>query len=182
MAVVVRDAIVDDAEGIALAQVLGWRVAYAGLMPDDVLAALDPVERAARLRRSLADPDRMLTTLAAVADGAVVGFAHIGDYHLDHGNGETDPGAGEVYGIYVHPDHWRHGAGRALLATSVARLTQARARPVRLWVLEANEPSRRFYERCGFAADGATGRFPVERPGGSRVELPMVRYTHPPQG
>jgi GNAT superfamily N-acetyltransferase len=179
MTVRVRDATVDDAEGIALAHVRSWQAAYAGILPDDVLAALDPTDRAERLRQSLATADRQFVTLAGLHDGAVVGFAHIGHYHSQPGGTEVDDSAGEVYGIYVHPDHWGYGLGRALLEVSVARLTAERARPVRLWVLDANERSRRFYERCGFAADGATGTFGVDRPAGGRVELPMVRYTFP---
>jgi GNAT superfamily N-acetyltransferase len=182
MAVDVRDATVDDAEGIALAHVSSWRTAYAGIMPDDVLAALDPVERTELLRSALARDDRQGTTLTALRDGAVVGFAHVGHYHPEHGGSEVDESAGEVYGIYVHPDHWGYGVGRALIEAAVARLAGGRPRPVRLWVLDANESARRFYERCGFVADGATGRFPVDRPGGGYLELPMLRYTRPVPG
>jgi GNAT superfamily N-acetyltransferase len=164
----VREATEDDTDAIATLHVRSWQVAYAGIMPDDVLAALDPAEFARRRREYLADPRPGAQTLVAVRGGAIVGFAVFGPYR--HGE---ETGGGEVYGIYVHPDHWWGGAGTALIEEAVARLD----RPVRLWVLDANEPSRRFYERRGFTADGAVDTFTVERPSGERVDLRIVRYT-----
>lgn len=43
-----------------------------------------------------------------------------------------------------------------------------------LWVLKENAPARRFYERAGFAPDGAEEPFQV---GG--VLVPEVRYVRP---
>jgi hypothetical protein len=45
-------------------------------------------------------------------------------------------------------------------------------RPVTLWVLEANDRARRFYEIAGFLPDGS--RKPADLPGG--VRLPELRY------
>jgi len=42
-----RVAWADDAPAIAAVQVRAWRASYAGLLPDDVLGALDPAELAA---------------------------------------------------------------------------------------------------------------------------------------
>jgi RimJ/RimL family protein N-acetyltransferase len=42
---------------------------------------------------------------------------------------------------------------------------------VYLWVLRDNTGARRFYERAGFAADGAEEPFEVDG-----VEVPEVRY------
>jgi ribosomal protein S18 acetylase RimI-like enzyme len=176
MGVTVREATVDDAGSSGLVHVRSWQAAYAGIVPDDVLAALDPVQRAAGHRRRIADRDRPGVLLVAERDGAVVGFVEFGPYGL-YGDGDGDETTGEVYAIYVHPDHWGQGAGRALMEAAVDRLGADGRRPVRLWVFDANEPTRRFYERCGFVADGATGTFPLDRPGGERVELPIVRYT-----
>jgi RimJ/RimL family protein N-acetyltransferase len=41
-----------------------------------------------------------------------------------------------------------------------------------LWVLKGNTRARRFYERQGFAADGAEEPFEVDG-----VPVPEVRYT-----
>jgi len=61
----------------------------------------------------------------------------------------------EIYALNVAPQHWRHGAGRAL-CEHAARDAQAReCDAMILWVLEGNRAARRFYQALGYAADGA---------------------------
>ena len=73
--------------------------------------------------------------------------------------------------MYVHPGHWGHGVGRALMEHAVAELTADRFAPLVLWVLEDNLQARRFYERQGFRADGGRHLFEV-----AGVWLPELRY------
>jgi ribosomal protein S18 acetylase RimI-like enzyme len=63
---------------------------------------------------------------------------------------------GELYALYVAPDWWSAGVGRALLETVVAALRAAGYRRAVLWTLTGNARARRFYEKAGFAADGTT--------------------------
>jgi RimJ/RimL family protein N-acetyltransferase len=49
---------------------------------------------------------------------------------------------------------------------------------VRVWILDANERARRFYERCGFVADGTADRFTAHRPDGTVVDLNEIRYVY----
>ncbi len=51
-----RDAVPGDARAIAGVHVASWRAAYAGLMPDTVLAGLSVEERTASWTRLLAEP------------------------------------------------------------------------------------------------------------------------------
>ena len=74
-----------------------------------------------------------------------------------------------MYAIYAHPEHWSTGLGRALLPAAVAALGGP---PAVLWVLEANDRARRFYERAGWRPDGA--RKQADMLGG--VQLPEIRY------
>ncbi|NIK57103.1 GNAT family N-acetyltransferase [Kribbella shirazensis] len=60
------------------------------------------------------------------------------------------PNTGELYALFVHPDHWGTGAGRALTDAACADLRAANCGTVQLWVLEANTRARRFYARYGF--------------------------------
>lgn len=48
--------------------------------------------------------------------------------------------------LYIHPDHWRQGIGRALLAHA-RRLSPER---LRLFTLQVNLNARAFYEKNGF--------------------------------
>jgi ribosomal protein S18 acetylase RimI-like enzyme len=80
---------------------------------------------------------------------------------------------GEVYALYVAPEWWSTGTGRSLMSRAVAALTDAGYERAVLWVLEANARARRFYERAGWACDGASN---VLDGLGGVVE---VRYTRP---
>jgi ribosomal protein S18 acetylase RimI-like enzyme len=53
--------------------------------------------------------------------------------------------------LYVHPDHHRHGHGRALL-----RAAQAERDELDLWVFRRNTGAIAFYEAHGFAIVGET--------------------------
>ncbi len=79
------------------------------------------------------------------SDGEVVGFA-VGD--ATNGN---------IWALFVHPDHERRGHGRRLHDTMVAWLASRRLR--RLWL--TTEPGTRaqgFYEAAGWRLVGRTDR------------------------
>ncbi len=179
-AVAVRSARVDDAEAIAGLHVRGWQQAYAGIVPADVLAQLDPVAWAERRRRAIETQRSTMLVATEMGTGVVAGFAEAGPARRGQDWNDMHPVEGEVYAIYVDPPYWGAGAGRALMNATVAALGAAGRRPVRLWVLDANDRARRFYERYGFVLDGERSSYPVERPDGSTVLLDEVRYVlHP---
>jgi len=103
----------------------------------------------------------------AVRDGIVVGFVSVGA--PDDKALAAD--VGELYAIYVQPNAWDIGAGRALMSSAVHALRELGYAGAVLWVLGSNERARRFYERAGWSTDGATKV--EERPG---VALHEVRY------
>lgn len=175
----IRSATVADAYPISLVHVRSWRHAYAGIMPEDVLAALDVDQWARRRRARLEQPadTRAEVRVACAGSGRVIGFTMSGAYREDQGQQRLDQRFGEVYGIYLDPDVLGTGVGRALMDDATARLVARGWTEIRLWVLAANVRARRFYERYGFAADGATARYPLRRPNGDTVELLEVRYT-----
>ena len=77
-------------------------------------------------------------------------------------------GTREIYAIYVHPDAWSTGAGRALMT---AALDDLGAGPVVLWVLTVNRRAQRFYRLAGFRPDGTEKL--ADMPDG---QLPEIRY------
>jgi ribosomal protein S18 acetylase RimI-like enzyme len=174
----IRRATISDADAIAATHVRTWQAGYAGIMPDDVLDRLDPVAWAQRRRWAFTDPVRRQSTLFVAVDaaGEVIGFIDVGRYRSQEDHNDVDERVGEVYAIYVHPDHWRSGIGRALLDAGVAALVEAGRRPIRLWVLDANSRARRFYERYGFVGDGERTTYTVRRPSGESVDLDEIRY------
>lgn len=59
----------------------------------------------------------------------------------------------EIGALYVAPDHWREGTGRALLMAALGELSEGGLRDVILWVLPENRAAPAFYERFGFAVE-----------------------------
>jgi GNAT superfamily N-acetyltransferase len=59
-----------------------------------------------------------------------------------------------MYALYVDPGSWGAGYGAALDAAVREDLGEHGFPDATLWVLEANERARRFYEREGWALDG----------------------------
>jgi ribosomal protein S18 acetylase RimI-like enzyme len=151
--VVVRDATPDDAEGIVRVHVRSWQGAYAHAVPVDRLQALDESdpERVEQRRGWLATPPPRAHTLVAVAAGEIVGFVHGAPSRDDDVDATR---VGELYAIYVTPDAWGTGAGRALMAEHLERLRASGFEEAVLWVLEDNPRARRFYEAGGWALDG----------------------------
>ena len=132
-----------EAAAAALGQVhvQAWREAYAGVIPDAVLAALDPARRTAMWRDSLA---RGRVVHLAERHGTLVGFGA--------GRAQSDaslPYSGEIAAIYVLRCAQRFGIGRALMAALARDLLAQGHAGATLWVLEANNPARRFYEALG---------------------------------
>jgi ribosomal protein S18 acetylase RimI-like enzyme len=147
----IRPATPEDAEAIAAINVHTWQVAYAGIIPAPVLAGKQPTPPAPALRDWLALTDRVGIHTVAVDDaGTVLGYARYGPARPETGA----PEEGEVYAIYVRPESWDTGAGRALMDRALADLTAEGRTVVRLWVLRDNDRARGFYQRCGFVADG----------------------------
>ncbi len=163
------DADLDATEAI---RARSWRVAYRGLVPNRFLDAIDPDAWAARRR---ARPDRPeQATFVAELDRAPVGMLWCGPYRTrpQVPDESTALATAEVYAVYVDPPHWGQGAGRVLMDAGLGWLRDRGTSLVRLWVLAGNARSRRFYERYGFVADGATHPYEVDG-----VSLPELRYT-----
>lgn len=150
----IRSATPDDAEAVAAVHVASWQATYRGVFADEVLDGPDLPANRLRLWQRLLGPDRPARSATVVAEepeGAVVGFAFTTTSRDDDG----DDGTAELNAIYARPEAWGTGAGRELMAAAVAGLRDAGFRSVTLWVLDSNVRARRFYERAGFAPDGA---------------------------
>jgi L-amino acid N-acyltransferase YncA len=157
-----------DAEAVAGIRVAGWRWAYAGILPQPYLDAMD-VEADAVLRREMLvrAAGRVHNLVAEDGPGRVVGWAAFGPYR---GEPAGSPLA-ELYTLYVHPERVGTGVGRALTAEVLRRAAAMGGERIALWVLARNARARRFYEAAGFAADGAEHS---EEYGA--VPVPEVRY------
>lgn len=155
MTATVRVAGPDDALTVAEVHVASWRVAYRGLIPDDVLDSPDLLAaRRAGWTRGLSepttpgrDPDERL--LVVESDGRITGFAGFG-WDRDAEDVEPPDRHGELYSCYLHPDAWGSGDADVLMAAAMEALARRFDR-ASLWVLRDNPRARRFYERWGWS-------------------------------
>jgi len=139
-----RSAVPRDAEAIARVQHASWRGAYLGMLPHEVLVALDEAQGAAFWERILMRSERVDAVLVGELEDDVMGFVSFGPIR------ERIPGySGEIYAIYVLPEAQGCGIGTALMARAARTLVQHRHLGATVWVLEENRLARRFYERLG---------------------------------
>jgi ribosomal protein S18 acetylase RimI-like enzyme len=147
----VRKARVEDALGIASVHVQSWQVAYRGHMPDELLDSLD-VEKRANMWRELIENPTKIILVAEENERGIIGFSATGSSR----DVDANPNTAEVSAIYVHPNQWAKGIGGALLSASFDQLRNHHFGQVTLWVLEANQRARSFYESFGFLPDGVS--------------------------
>jgi GNAT superfamily N-acetyltransferase len=153
MIALIRPARVGDEPGIARVHVASWQEAYAGHMPAEFLAGLDVEQRTETWRKRLpAAAQARGDVLVALTSGDIAGFVHYGPSR----DADADPGrTGEIGAIYLRPQSIGRGVGRLLMEAAVAGLAELGYADATLWVLDGNARARRFYERAGWAPDGA---------------------------
>ena len=105
--------------------------------------------------------------LVAVASGDIVGFVHA-DTSRDNDAGAL---TGEVTALYLVREHVGAGVRRQLWDAALNQLRNSGHTALTVWVLEANQRGRHFYERMGMTMDGTT----KEQTMGGSV-LTEVRY------
>lgn len=173
MTVHCRPAGPDDVEGISTVRIRSWQEGYRGTVPQAYLDGLSVEAQIARWRARTATGVPGGSSVA-VDDGQVVGWSSVGAYRDDEaGAAAPGPRCGEVNAIYVLPERWGGGIGRALMDYSLGVLAADGLSPALLWVLRDNERARRFYAGYGWRPDGATHTYDV---GGAT--LPEVRYRY----
>ncbi|HSQ99798.1 MAG TPA: GNAT family N-acetyltransferase [Sphingomicrobium sp.] len=93
----------------------------------------------------IANPDAIYLPQGQIANGQVI-VAEISGQIA----GFAALVGGELDGLFVEPDLWGQGVGRALVEAAVH---EARRRGLALKVI-ANPRARRFYEHCGLKVEG----------------------------
>ena len=166
-----REAKQDDAAAIAGIHVRSWRVAYRGIVPDAILDGFSIPKRtgfwANALRHAAFESGQTNRIWVVEEAGTVAGFATTRRCPDD----DVPQGTGELHSIYLAPEAWSRQLGTILLRAAVDDLHERGFDPLVLWVIEANERGRQFYERHGWRPDGA--RQPIDFDG---VLVDEIRY------
>jgi GNAT superfamily N-acetyltransferase len=155
----VREALLDDANGIARAHTDSWQSSYRGILPDTVLDRIDVGQRAETRRRILRDRSIFQLVAYDLTHGDIVGFCDAGPSR------RHVPYAGEVYAIYLVQHAKRYGLGQEMFERVQAWLVREGMRSMIVWVLDNNHHARRFYEamggRMGSRLSSTVGGFPI---------------------
>jgi len=147
----------DDLDEMGRVHVQVWREAYAGLMPDDYLSALDPTVGPQRWRERFGTSEWRGWWLARDDDG-IVAMATSGPPR------DADaPVPLELYAINVLRRAYGTGLADDLMEHAVGD------RASYLWVLEGNDRAIGFYRRHGYADDG--GRKPDPDTGVGEIRM-----------
>ena len=149
-----RDAIATDDRRIESLRVRAWQEAYAGLVDQSILDAMDP-DNAANLAvwRNLIDKEGGFAFVQLLESdaGELFGFVAVAAPSRDDDEPE---GVAEIVGGYVSPNHFRAGVGQRLLGHTLERLKSEGWREVTNWAIDGNERGIDMLEHFGFVADG----------------------------
>ena len=132
----------NDCQFIAQVYVEAWRTSYAGTLPDHVLVGMNPEKLMITFSRIVKQNNEILLVAEDEKSG-ILGMGSAGKNRLQSRNY-----IGEVYTLYVHPDHQNKGVGKMLLSGLFGELTKYNINSALIWVLARN-PSRFFYEVMG---------------------------------
>jgi GNAT superfamily N-acetyltransferase len=107
--------------------------------------------------------------LVADRDGELLGYTTIGTSR----DADVASHVGEIRTFFVRPSRWRLGVGTTLMAGALDVLTELGFTEATVWSFAANHRANAFYERHGFARDGAEVREEVW------ADILQVRYRRP---
>jgi GNAT superfamily N-acetyltransferase len=145
----IREAHLVDAEGIAKVNVASWKTTYVGIVPADFLTSLSYEQRIPSWQARLSDSTKDLSHkdwsyyVAEDDKGEIIGFI----------GGGTESNSNSVYTaelgvLYLLKSYQRKGIGRRLTAILTQRLIKQGHHSMLVWTFASN-PSRKFYEVLG---------------------------------
>ncbi|HEY9842856.1 MAG TPA: GNAT family N-acetyltransferase [Candidatus Obscuribacterales bacterium] len=142
----IRPAVPADAAGIARVHVLSWQHAYQGLLPQAMLDGLSIETRRRQWLEWLETPGSPSTLVALSPDpeSHLAGFVSGGPVRGEYAGFDC-----EIAAIYLLPEVQGQGLGYLLFRRMQQELATAGYRRLLVWVLETNQPARRFYARLG---------------------------------
>lgn len=143
----VRQAVLADAEQIARVHVASWRFAYGEFMPPKQKAWISESRETRRANDLISNPDT--PHLVAEHDNTIVGFLVYGPP-----GDECDPKSTmQIYTFFVDPQRYRQGIGTRLLSTMESEVSVPE---ITVWVMTQGVHGPRFYARSGFKRESET--------------------------
>jgi ribosomal protein S18 acetylase RimI-like enzyme len=139
--VMVRPAHQADVPGIQDVADEAWHAAYDDILGADVVdEVLDEWYVDDAIEEGVSHDAQDFAV--AVSDETVVGYVHVGPHPPRRVH--------QLYRLYVHPDHWDEGIGKALLAEAEQALYDRDLNGYEVEVYADNERAVGFFEGTGF--------------------------------
>jgi len=163
----VRAARASDAEGLARVQVASWRAAFAGLVPDAVIAELTSDDALGqfgeRWRDAITAPPtskhRVHVAVEKPGEPEILGFAAAGPATDEDLWPATD---GELYELHVVPTAASEGHDQRLLNAVADTFAEDGFSTGYTWALSGDEARIDFLKAAGWAPDGSRSNLDME--------------------
>jgi GNAT superfamily N-acetyltransferase len=151
----VRSAQPADVAEIARIQIETWRIAYASILPESVMASLSTQDAEQAWAIAVDTPPTPLHhVLVANEQSWVVGFAAVAPA-VDIEEGDPDPATtAQVGPLLVEPRWGRRGHGSRLLAAAVDHARGDGMIRAISWIPTGDAASLSFFRSAGWEADG----------------------------
>lgn len=146
---IIREAVLEDADKVAAIHVAMWQHAYKHFLPKPFLMSLSVEERGKFRKRLLQDTLTDKSHFVALLNGKIVGFCDFGEGR----DVDSEALNGQIYALYIDPTIMRKGVGATLLERAERGLKEMKYRSVTLWLIAENTIGRRFYEKYGYNFD-----------------------------
>jgi L-amino acid N-acyltransferase YncA len=140
---IIREATISDAEGIAKVHVDSWRTTYKNIISDEFLNKLSYEQRTILWINNISREDNYVF-VAENQNGEIIGFADGGQEK----SGKYPGFEGDVTAIYILKEYQGLGVGKKLLNQLFEKFSSVNIDSSIVWVLEDNH-SRFFYEKLG---------------------------------
>lgn len=138
-----------DALDMAEVGMRSWEVAYKDIIPEDYIREKNAT-RPEQYKRVITEDNE--NSYVIQYKGKTVGIMKV-DAPQDN---DADDTFYELHYIYLHPDYFRMGIGTQAMDFAFEKARNLGKKIMTVWVLEDNVNSVKFYEKCGFVADGKT--------------------------
>ena len=138
-----------DVRRVAEIHVRTWQVAYKDILPQKMLDNLSIEQREESWRKKFLSQGSRSNYVLEVS-GDIRGWISVGPSRDEDAN---EKNISELYGIYLDPRFYGIGYGTKLWHEARRHLRAENFYEITLWVLDANERARKFYEKIGFSLD-----------------------------
>ena len=145
--ITIRLAIPADASDMAEVGMRSWEAAYKDILSAEYIREKNAT-RPELFKRVITDDN--MHSYVIQYEGKTVGIMRIA-LPQDDDLGEDFY---ELHYIYIHPDYYRQGIGTQAMEFAYDKARSLGKTAMVLWVFAENINSIKFYEKCGFVADG----------------------------